>query len=205
MTTNRTPKIAESPAQKRRNRWLGIALIVAITLFSFWLALNPAWTEWMGNWGYVGAFAISLIASATIVLPAPGLAVVMAMGVALDPILLGIVSGVGSACGEMSGYIAGATGRGLLRETEQESAQKSTQKAIVWLRRAIEKRGSLLIFLISLIPFPLFDVAGILAGALQMRVINFFMAVVLGKSIRYIIFILLAAGAVPYLQELLSR
>lgn len=189
--------INESPARQRRNRWLGIAIVVVITLFSFWLALNPAWTEWMGGWGYVGAFAISLIASATIVLPAPGLAVVMAMGVALDPILLGAVSGVGSAFGEMSGYIAGATGRGLLSETQQ--------KSLGWLRRSIEKYGALLLFLISLIPFPLFDVAGIIAGAMRMRVVNFFVAVALGKSIRYTILILLGAGAVPYLQELLER
>jgi len=188
-----TLRTEKSPAQLR---WLGICIVLLITIFSFWLAVNPAWTEWAGEWGYVGAFVISLIASATIVLPAPGIAVVMAMGAALDPFALGIAAGLGSAFGELSGYIAGMTGRGLV--------QAKQQKHFEWIRRATEKYGPLLLFLMAAFPFPLFDLAGIVAGALKMRVLSFFTAVAIGKSIKYIIMILAGAGAIPFLQEWLS-
>lgn len=197
MTSTLQTEPIESSSRQRLNRWFGVAIVLIITIFSFWLAVNPEWTKWAGQWGYVGAFIISLIASATIVLPAPGIAVVMAMGAALDPILLGIAAGLGSAFGEMSGYIAGATGRGLIGGTQQ--------KQVEWIRKATQKHGALLLFLMAVFPFPLFDVAGIVAGALRMRVFSFFSAVAIGKTIKYIIMILAGAGAIPFLQELISR
>lgn len=187
----------DSVAQQRLNRWFGVCLVLLITIFSFWLAVNPAWTQWAGEWGYIGAFVISLIASATIVLPAPGIAVVMAMGAALDPFMLGIAAGLGSACGEMSGYIAGMTGRGLVQAREQ--------KHFEWIRQATEKHGPLLLFLMAAFPFPLFDLAGIVAGALRMRVPSFFTAVAAGKTIKYIVMILAGAGAIPLLQEWMNN
>ena len=85
-------------------------MIVLITAVAFWLALNPQWVAATGRWGYVGAFLISLVASATIVLPAPGLAVIIAMSGALNPVVLALVAAVGGALGELTGYVAGASG-----------------------------------------------------------------------------------------------
>jgi len=101
-----------SPPPDRRMDALRIGALLIITLGSFWLALNPEWVRSFGRWGYLSVFAISLLSSATVLIPAPGLAVVFAMGRALDPVTLGIVAGIGSGLGELSGYIAGASGRG---------------------------------------------------------------------------------------------
>ena len=197
MTSTLEAETIESSTRQRFNRWFGVAIVLLITIFSFWLAVNPEWTAWAGQWGYVGAFVISLIASATIVLPAPGIAVVMAMGAALDPIVLGVAAGLGSACGEMSGYIAGATGRGLIAGKQHKQFER--------IRNATEKHGALLLFLMAIFPFPLFDLAGIVAGALKMRIVSFFSAVAIGKTIKYIIMILAGAGAIPLLQEWLNN
>jgi membrane protein YqaA with SNARE-associated domain len=174
-------------------RWLGGVAVVLITLVSFWVALNPQWVSGLGHWGYIGAFVISLIASATIVLPAPGLAIVIAMGAALDPVLLGVVAGVGSALGELTGYIAGSTGRALI--PEERTRQIDT------LQRLTRKYGAVLLFVLAAIPFPLFDFAGIVAGMLKMRVWTFLIAVALGKSIKYIILILIGSGSLQMLQR----
>ncbi|MEZ4714456.1 MAG: VTT domain-containing protein [Caldilineaceae bacterium] len=176
--------------------WSGVFFIVAITVGSFWLLLNPAWVTWAGQWGYVGAFLISLISSATIILPAPGIAVVVAMGNALDPIALGIVAGVGSAFGEMSGYIAGATGSALIPPSQRVHMRR--------LQVLTRKYGALLLLVLAAIPFPLFDLAGIVAGALRMRVIWFFSAVAIGKSIKYIILIFVGLGSIQLLQHLFA-
>jgi membrane protein YqaA with SNARE-associated domain len=171
-----------------------VLAIVAITVISFWLALNPEWVMGFGTWGYVGAFLISLVASATIILPAPGIAVVIAMGTALDPVLLGIVAGLGSAVGEMSGYIAGSSGRVLIPSRQRAQFEQ--------LHRLTDRYGALLLFALSAIPFPLFDFAGIIAGMLKIRILTFLATVAAGKSIKYIIMILLGAGPLLYLQEL---
>jgi membrane protein YqaA with SNARE-associated domain len=147
-----------------------------------------------GTWGYVGAFVISLIASATIILPAPGIAVVIAMGTALDPVLLGIVAGIGSAFGELSGYLAGASGRALIPHRQRDQFER--------LHRLTDRYGALLLLVLSAIPFPLFDFAGIIAGMLKIRITTFLATVAIGKSVKYIIMILLGAGPLLYLQEL---
>ncbi|MEZ4663097.1 MAG: VTT domain-containing protein [Caldilineaceae bacterium] len=176
--------------------WGGVFFIVAITVGSFWLLLNPAWVAWAGQWGYVGAFLISLISSATIILPAPGIAVVVAMGNALDPVTLGIVAGVGSAFGELSGYIAGATGSALIPPSQRIHMRR--------LQVLTRKYGALLLLVLAAIPFPLFDLAGMVAGALRMRVIWFFSAVAVGKSIKYIILIFVGLGSIQLLQHLFA-
>jgi uncharacterized membrane protein YdjX (TVP38/TMEM64 family) len=187
---------ADEPMPNRLRMIAGVVVILIITVASFWVALNPHWVLRFGNWGYLGAFLISMVASATIILPAPGIAVVIAMGTALDPILLGIVAGMGSAVGELSGYLAGTGGRALVPARHRVQFER--------LHALTGRHGGALLFLLAAIPFPLFDFAGIIAGMLRMRVAIFLVAVAAGKSIKYIILIVLGAAPLLYLQQLLN-
>ena len=180
---------------EKQKRWAGVILVLLICLVSFWVAMNPALVGRMGRWGYVGAFVISLIASATVVLPAPGLAIIIAMSPAFNPIALGIVAGVGSAVGELTGYAAGASGRSLIPPQRQAQFE--------WVRQMTHRYGVLILALLAALPFPLFDFAGIVAGIIRMRVLRFLLAVAVGKSIKYIILILLSASSIQWLQKLL--
>jgi membrane protein YqaA with SNARE-associated domain len=187
--------VEDEPKRSQPLRMIAsVATIILITAASFWLALNPQWVLGLGEWGYVGAFFISLVASATILLPAPGIAVVIAMGTALDPVMLGIVAGIGSAFGELSGYLAGASGRVFIPEHQREQFER--------LQRLTNRYGAFLLFVLAAIPFPLFDFAGIIAGMIKMRVSTFLVAVSAGKSIKYIIMISLGAAPLFYLQHL---
>ena len=56
------------------------------------------------TFGYLGVFLASLIGSATIILPVPSFALVIAAGSQLDPLWVGIISGAGAAIGELTGY-----------------------------------------------------------------------------------------------------
>jgi len=180
---------------EKQKRWAGVIVVVLICLVSFWVALNPALIGQLGRWGYVGAFVISLIASATIVLPAPGLAIIIAMSPSLDPIVLGIVAGIGSALGELTGYAAGAGGSALIPPRRQAQFE--------WVRQMTHRYGVLILALLAALPFPLFDFAGIVAGVIRMPVLRFLLAAAVGKSIKYIILILLGAGSIQWLQKLL--
>jgi membrane protein YqaA with SNARE-associated domain len=179
----------------QRIRWTaGAAAIVAILVGSLWLAVNPAWTARLGHWGYVGAFLISLLASATIILPAPGIAVVIAMSTSFDPLLLAVAAGIGSAIGELSGYLAGASGRALVPESRRDQFER--------LHRLTDRYGVVTLALLAALPLPLFDFAGIAAGILRMRISSFVVAVAIGKTLKYAVLIVLGIGPVLYLQEL---
>ncbi|MBI3943374.1 MAG: VTT domain-containing protein [Chloroflexi bacterium] len=164
-------------------RWLRWAVVLLTVIGSTLIATNSTFIERLGKWGYAGAFAISLLSSATVVLPVPGMAVIFATSAALNPILLGILAGIGSALGELTGYAAGASGRALAEHRERYEA----------LRRFTLKYGAVALFLIALFPLPVFDLAGIAAGALKIPVRVFLISVACGKITKYLMIAL--AGA----------
>ena len=59
-----------------------------------------------------------------------------------------------------------------------------------WMAR----RGAVTLFVLAAIPNPVFDVAGILAGALRMPILVFLTATALGKVIKNLLLALLAAN-----------
>jgi membrane protein YqaA with SNARE-associated domain len=82
--------------------------------------------------GYLGAFLISAIGNATILVPFPYIGVSFILGGLRDPItmafvfdpwLIGIISGIGAMVGEMTGYFIGYGG-GRLIDADQTSAFK---------------------------------------------------------------------------------
>ena len=131
-------------------------------------------------YGYPAVFFISLIGNATIILPTPSMAVVFGLGGALNPILVGIIAGLGSALGELTGYLAGVGGRAVIED------QKLYDRIEKWMR----KHGVLVIFILGLVPNPVFDVGGMIAGALKMPVWQFVLAAWAGKGLRLVIFAL---------------
>lgn len=111
----------------------------------------------LGAYGYLGIFLISVATSATLALPLPGLAIVMASGAVLNPFLVGVCSAAGGTIGEMNGYLLGYGGQVALTRTKQY------ERMMNWMRRW----GSWTIFVLALIPNPLFDLAGMAAGSLR--------------------------------------
>ena len=58
-----------------------------------------------------------LLANATVFLPAPGVAVVFAMGSIFNPLGVALAAGTGGAIGELSGYLAGFSGQAVVEKT----------------------------------------------------------------------------------------
>lgn len=68
-------------------RVLTLLAVIAIVIFVYSLRGK---TEQLAAYGYPGVFLIALLANATVVLPAPGVAVVFAMGGVLNPLLVAL-------------------------------------------------------------------------------------------------------------------
>lgn len=133
---------------------------------------------------YLSVFIISIIFNATIILPVSNIAVIISMGATLpSPALVGIAGGAGAAIGEMTGYLAGRSGRNLLRRS----------KVYTRVEGWVKKWGWIAVFVMSVFPF-VFDIVGIIAGALRMPVWRFVLAAGAGRAISYI--------AVAYLADL---
>ena len=58
------------------------------------------------------------------------------------------------------------------------------------------------LFVLALLPTPLFDVAGILAGAMRLPMHRFLAPVISGKIIKYILFAYFGAESVPLIRSL---
>lgn len=141
-------------------------------------------------YGYPGIFLLSFMAYATVFLPAPGIAVVMAMGAIFHPIGVGIAAGAGAALGELTGYLAGFSGQAVIENAEIYG------KLTGWMK----KNGSLTILLLSAVPNPFFDIAGAAAGALKMPLVKFIFWCWIGETIKMLFFAFSGAYSISLLN-----
>jgi uncharacterized membrane protein YdjX (TVP38/TMEM64 family) len=147
------------------------------------------------GYGYLGAFLISLVSCATIILPIPGIALIFALGDTYNPFLVGLAAGAGSALGEISGYMAGYSGQMVIRNN------KTYLRLEEWMKR----RGSIVILVLSFVPNPLFDLAGAAAGVLRYPLWKFFVFCFLGKTPKNILIALAGAWALEGVRQFLEK
>lgn len=156
---------------------LSLAGTIALTLILIAVPLDV--THW-GLLGYLGAFVLTLLSSATILIPSAALATALKLGAVetLNPLLVGLVSGIAAGIGESTGYIAGRSGAELARVQERPTYQRIA----AW----VERRGVLTVFVLAAIPLPLIDLAGLAAGATGMSFWRFELACLAGKITRFV-------------------
>ncbi|HLF28893.1 MAG TPA: VTT domain-containing protein [Anaerolineae bacterium] len=142
--------------------------------------------------GLLVLFVISAISNATLILPVPGLALTALAATVAPPLLVGIVAGSGQTLGEMTGYLAGYSGQTLIDERPRYA------RLVGWMRRF----GPAAIFVLALIPNPVFDVAGIIAGALRMPVWLYLLAAGSGKVLKNIGVAYGAAFGIEWLKQI---
>ena len=156
-------------AHKHRSQLLALlfslVITVAVVIFREQLAA-------LRGYGYLGVFVVSVLGNATVLFPVPSLAVTFAGGGVLNPLLVGLVAGVGEPLGELTGYLAGYGGSAIIEEGPRFQRLKS------WM----ERHGFLTLLVLSAIPNPLFDLAGVTAGIMRFPLYLFLLACWLGKT-----------------------
>ena len=178
---------------KQWQRIVAILLVVAISISIFFIPEETI--KKIGVLGYPGAFIIALISSATVLIPAPGLIIIISLGTRLNPILVALAGGLGAALGELSSYAAGFSAQGIVENN------KIYQRMVKWM----ERNGPLTILILAAIPNPFFDITGIAAGALKMKISQYFIWALLGNIIKMLVLTLAASGllSLPFLENLL--
>jgi membrane protein YqaA with SNARE-associated domain len=178
---------AASPPLFTAKDALSLLAAIAITAICFF-AFSHA-QGLVQEWGYAGVFIISLLSSATVFLPLPGFAVVAAASAYLNPLLLGVAAGLGSGLGEITGYLAGFSGHDAIGRTKLFAQHK----------KLLAGYGPFAIFFLSFFPNPIFDIAGLAAGAMKMPMWKFLAATLAGKILRYVLFAYFSGAAIEWL------
>ncbi|MGE3273343.1 MAG: VTT domain-containing protein [Chloroflexota bacterium] len=174
-----TRAVAISWERVQRLLPLGLSLTITVAAAPIALFLLQQTGE-LGSYGILGypiLFALQTLFSATLFLPAPGMALVAAAGAVLDPLWVGVVAGLGSGTGELSGYLLGYYGR--------RAAPTDTSRVWRLAERAFRAWGFIAVVALALIPNPAFDALGILAGGLRYPMGRFWLATALGKIVKF--------------------
>ena len=122
---------------------------------------------------YIAIFTANLLSSATILVPAPGIAFTLAAATVFDPALVALAAGTGDAIGEMTAYWLGYVGEKIVVDEHIPAYQKAEK----WM----DRYGAWAVFGISLVPILPYDLIGIAAGALQIKWWKCFLATLAGK------------------------
>lgn len=154
---------------------LALLVVIGITLYIY--SIRERVNEFAA-FGYPGIFLIALMANATVLLPAPGLAVIYAMGSIFNPLGVGLAAGIGGALGELSGYLAGYGGQIVIERADVYG------KIAPWVKRY----GGWAILVLAAVPNPFFDLAGVAAGAVKMSMRRFLVFCFAGQLIKMTLF-----------------
>lgn len=154
-----------------------LVLSIAIIFVAFYFQQNLSHFK---AWGIFGIFMINFIGSATLFLPAPAIATVVAGG-ALYPIFwVAFFSALGAAGGDMIGYLLGKSSTSVLIDAQKQAWYPK-------LHALFSKYGGIVILVFAFIPNPLFDVIGIIAGVSSYSPWRFFILLFAGRFFRDII------------------
>jgi membrane protein YqaA with SNARE-associated domain len=175
-------------------RILALLAVIAITVYVYNIRDQA---EQLARYGYPGIFLLSILANATVLLPAPGIVFVFFMGAVFNPVGVAIAAGLGAAIGEMSGYLAGFSGQAIVENTTYY------QRILGWMENN-QFKASMVILVLAFIPNPFFDLAGISAGTLRMPVIRFLFFCAIGKILKMFIFAYAGYAGITTLQEFFS-
>ena len=168
---------------------VGFCLLIMVPMYVFRERMMA-----LGEWGYLGAFMINGISSASIILPAPGGAVIAIMAQKFNPILIGIAAGIGGSIGGASAYVVGAV--------NASGARKS--RWFRWIDRGMARFGGLIVFTFALIPILPGDLASLSAGAVRYPLRKYFLYNGVGSVIKMTAMAYVGADALAWLERIVT-
>lgn len=185
-----------APKSRAGRLTLGALIVALVMIPSIGLLILPIWVDLSEDrfaaFGLGGVFLANLASTATVFIPVPGLtaagqALIISQGATQNPIAVGLLGGTGMALGEVTAYVAGVAGSEVAREGEIQ-VPRLIRPAVLRVIRGVNwlmaRYGFITLLVLSAIPNPAFEFAGITAGAVRMKFWRFMIAVLIGKNIR---------------------
>ena len=180
------------PADRRMQiiRMIVLLVVIGSTLYIF--SMRDRASE-LTSYGYPGIFLVNMLASGTILMPAPGVIVTFAFGGVFQPSWIGVVAGAGAAVGELTGYAIGFSGQAVVLNVAYYKS------LLGWMKR--HTGATMLVLLVmATIPNPFFDLVGMAAGVLRVRLNQFLAATLLGNITKMLLFAYAGAYSVEWID-----
>jgi membrane protein DedA with SNARE-associated domain len=210
------PELPEHPRQRRIvldmpswlpterfPRWLLVALLALAALAALAGTAVPFAFGWLGQddfetLGYPGIFLANFFGTATGFIPVPGLTAggqALIIAGADDLFVPGVIlaGASGMTIAESTAYLTGSIGRGLAEDRQRPSGRlgEFMHRAAAWTDRLMARYGFGTLLVLSAVPNPFFEFAGITAGAVRMNFWRFLLAVAIGKTIRVVLLVII--------------
>jgi len=191
------------PAEKLpQSLLIGLGLGIALLLFGGTaLPFALGWLD-QGDFqtlGYAGIFLANFFGTATGFIPVPGLtaggqALIIAGSDSLFKPGVVVAGASGMTLAESTAYLTGVVGRGVAEERQMPLKGRLgrwMRRVARWVDWAMMHYGFATLLILSAVPNPFFEFAGITAGAVRMNFWRFLFAVGIGKTIRVILLVLI--------------
>jgi len=151
---------------------VAVTIASCVAVIYYWDYISP-----LQNYGYLGAFFFGFLAGSSLPLPLPYLVVTFTLGGVLNPALVGVASGLGAGIGGTLVFLFGRGGSkllpkfGLLSLNPDQPPSPKVARLLNWA----ERRGSIVVFIMSAMLNPAFAPMAITMGALRFRLAKFFL------------------------------
>ena len=162
-------------ALRRTLECLLLVLILALSVAIFMFRDRFAQ---IGEVGYLGLMLLCFLANSTVLLPAPSLLLAASCALVLNPFCVAVFAALGSSLGELVGYLFGHTG---------QSVSPRFRVLMDQLERRIHNPW-LAVFILALLPLPLFDAVGIYSGGTKICVWKFLLFCFFGKFLKTLVY-----------------
>lgn len=170
----------------------GLALVlifVAMGIVPFVMGVDEDDLEGLG---YAGVFVANFLGTATVFIPVPGLtaagqALIVALADTHNPWGVAFAGSAGMTLAESTAYLTGFLGRELSEQRSQPlrgRLGRALRRAAGFVDRLMLRYGFVTLLVLAAVPNPVFEFAGITAGAVRMNFWRFLLAVAIGKTMR---------------------
>jgi membrane protein DedA with SNARE-associated domain len=170
----------------RRNYIKAGLFMGGIVAFCVFLVFHWEYIVRFQQYGYLGLLVMTIVTGFSIPIPVPYMVFTFTLGGILNPALVGATAGLGLGIGGTLLYLTGRGGRHFLPhfsiatpEDENYSSRFSRFLRKIRLPKMMEfaqRRGTLAIFVLSVIPNPVFAPVAVSMGAMRFGVWKFFVA-----------------------------
>lgn len=196
------------PTEKIPHRLLIGFLVVFLLVVSVGISI-PFLFGWlnaddMEPLGIPGIFLANFLGTATVFIPVPGLTAA-AQGLIVigaekwSPPAVVIAASSGMTLAESTAYLAGVVGRSAAEERDLQlkgRMGRMVRRIAGWIDWAMGRYGFLTLLVLSVIPNPFFEFAGVTAGAVRMNFWKFLIAVGIGKTTRVILIVIIGQALI---------
>lgn len=173
---------------------MGILTVVITFGLALLVILNWHSVDQITGYGYFGGFVVSALGGGTVLVPIPMAAVQFGLGgiplapwfgpAFLGPLCVGLVCSFGETLGALTIYAAGFSGGTPLANSMPGGKTGRLKKLYARLTGLMQRRGALVLFVLSAVMNPLFFPTSLACGAVRMGAKKYFLIVFSGKFIK---------------------